>query len=192
VQTGMGVPQELGRSCRLHEKNPGRGYRATNPRLATWHPAVAGAKLAECARGTVKRRQRSAAGRAAGSRSASIVPRKPGNSTHENPGDGKRGTEVWNRCWEIRRMPRNSTSVTLPLQRVNVLNACRETAAQLLGNLLKGRRVAVFSVEGENKIANDLLLPARRRALHQSEISLFRADVSFAVDFDRGGPPANA
>ena len=33
-QTGMGVPQELGSSCRLHGSQPGRGYRATNPRLA--------------------------------------------------------------------------------------------------------------------------------------------------------------
>ncbi len=32
VQTGMGVPQELGRSCRLHGSIPGRGYRVTNPR----------------------------------------------------------------------------------------------------------------------------------------------------------------
>src|SRR5208283_2152928 len=35
-QTGIGVPQELGRSCRLHGRMPGRGYRVTNPR-----PAVA-------------------------------------------------------------------------------------------------------------------------------------------------------
>jgi hypothetical protein len=28
----MGVPQELGRSCRLHGREPGRGYRVTNPR----------------------------------------------------------------------------------------------------------------------------------------------------------------
>ena len=32
VQTGIGVPQELGRSCRLHGRTPGRGYRVTNPR----------------------------------------------------------------------------------------------------------------------------------------------------------------
>ena len=32
VQTGIGVPQELGRSCRLHGRIPGRGYRVTNPR----------------------------------------------------------------------------------------------------------------------------------------------------------------
>ncbi len=31
-QTGIGVPQELGRSCRLHGRMPGRGYRVTNPR----------------------------------------------------------------------------------------------------------------------------------------------------------------
>ena len=32
VQTGIGVPQELGRSCRFHGRSPGRGYRVTNPR----------------------------------------------------------------------------------------------------------------------------------------------------------------
>ena len=32
VQTGIGVPQELGRSCRFHGRIPGRGYRVTNPR----------------------------------------------------------------------------------------------------------------------------------------------------------------
>jgi hypothetical protein len=32
-QTGIGVPQELGRSCHLHGRNPGRGHRVTNPRL---------------------------------------------------------------------------------------------------------------------------------------------------------------
>ena len=31
VQTGIGVPQELGRSCRLHEGKPGRGYREPTP-----------------------------------------------------------------------------------------------------------------------------------------------------------------
>jgi len=32
AQTGIGVPQELGRSCRFHGRMPGRGYRVTNPR----------------------------------------------------------------------------------------------------------------------------------------------------------------
>ena len=32
VQTGIGVPQELGRSCRLHGRSPGWGYRVNNPR----------------------------------------------------------------------------------------------------------------------------------------------------------------
>src|SRR5271166_5334660 len=31
-QTGIGVPQELERSCRLHGRMPGRGYRVTHPR----------------------------------------------------------------------------------------------------------------------------------------------------------------
>ena len=32
VQTGIGVPQELGSSCCFHGRIPGRGYRVTNPR----------------------------------------------------------------------------------------------------------------------------------------------------------------
>src|SRR5271165_5741931 len=34
VQTGIGVPQELGSSCRFHGRLPGGGYRVTNPRPA--------------------------------------------------------------------------------------------------------------------------------------------------------------
>lgn len=44
VQTGIEVPQELGRSCHFHEEDTGRGYRETNPRPAAWHSVTAGAK----------------------------------------------------------------------------------------------------------------------------------------------------
>ncbi len=87
----IGVPQELGRSGRLHGRKPGWGYRVTNPRPAARHSVAAGdTKAAGCARGIAKRRQRSAARRAAGSRNALIVPLKqvtrPGG-----PCGGKRG-----------------------------------------------------------------------------------------------------
>jgi len=57
---------------------PGRRYRVTNsrPRRCTRPPR---SENNECNRGTAKRRQRSAAGWALGSRSTLIVPMKPGN-----------------------------------------------------------------------------------------------------------------
>ena len=53
AQTGMGVPQELGRSCCLQERGSGWGYRMNNPRPVAWHSVAAGAKRTECSRGTV-------------------------------------------------------------------------------------------------------------------------------------------
>jgi hypothetical protein len=113
----MGAPQELGRSCRLHGSNPGRGYRVTNPRPVVRRSAAAGGtKRAERSRGTAKRRQRSAAGRAAGGRSALIVPSKRGNATRADPVEGSEapnhGTVVgkYDECLEIRvAYPRNSS-----------------------------------------------------------------------------------
>ncbi len=63
----------------------------TNSRLGEDALLHAERSKSECSRGTAKRRKRSAAGRPAGSRSALIVPKKPGNSAREDPGDGKRG-----------------------------------------------------------------------------------------------------
>ena len=101
-EKGMGAPQELGRSCRLHVRKSRKGYRVTNPRPAAWHWAAAGeTKPAECSRGTAKRRKRRAvgraAGRAAGGRSALIVPRK-NNCRYTHPLDSeghKRAVSSW-------------------------------------------------------------------------------------------------
>jgi len=75
----IGVSREPGRSCRLLSANPGR-----RPGSPTPGPGGAlvrrGANRTSARCGTAKRRQRSAAGRAAGSRSALIVPMKQGNS----------------------------------------------------------------------------------------------------------------
>src|SRR5262249_53156729 len=75
----IGVPQEPGRSCRLLSEPP-----AGDTGTPTPGPGGAlvrrGANRTSGRGGTAKRRQRSAAGRAAGSRSALIVPRKRGNS----------------------------------------------------------------------------------------------------------------
>ena len=70
--------------------------------------------------GTAKRRQRSAAGWTAGSRSVLIVPTKHGNAT-TGPWGGKRGVILWN-CWrETRQMPRNLSTVSTKQQRVATL-----------------------------------------------------------------------
>ena len=78
-QTDIGVLQELGRSCRLLSEIPagdtGLPTPGFNGALVRW-----GAKRTSARGGTAKRRQRSAAGWAAGSRSALIVPLKQGNS----------------------------------------------------------------------------------------------------------------
>jgi hypothetical protein len=72
------TPQELGRSYSFPRSIPGGRYRVTNsrPRRCTRPPR---SELPECNRGTAKRRKRSAAGWAVGSRSTLIVPMKPGN-----------------------------------------------------------------------------------------------------------------
>ena len=111
-QTGIGVPQELGSSCRLHGSFPGRGHRVTNPRPDARQSAASGeTNQADCSCGTAKRRQRSAAGWAAGCRSALIVLTKQGNERPRGPCGGKRGIGTWTRCWEICRMPGNSESI---------------------------------------------------------------------------------
>ena len=81
------VPQEPGRPRRLHGKSrpevPGDQLQARRPA----HPAATGAKRG-CNRGTAKRRQRSAAGRAAGSRSASYY-RRRGGTDPRDPAEGR-------------------------------------------------------------------------------------------------------
>ena len=79
------VPQEPGRSRRLHTNDragqPGKSVQASR-RSATRLEE----RRSERTRGTAKRRQRSAAGWAAGSRSALIVPMKQGNSPRRTLG----------------------------------------------------------------------------------------------------------
>ena len=98
----IGVPQELGRSCRFLSGVPAGDTGSPTP-----GPGGAlvrrGANTTSERRGTAKRRQRSAAGRAAGSRSALIVPPKQGNSPRRtlgrearrrpaDPGEGNMGS----------------------------------------------------------------------------------------------------
>jgi len=75
----LGVLQELGSSCRSLSDIPAGDTGSPTPgpggALVPW-----GAKRTSERGGTAKRRQRSAAGRAAGSRSALVVPTKQGNS----------------------------------------------------------------------------------------------------------------
>src|SRR6516162_2061672 len=81
----LGVPQEPGRSCRLLCAIPVGDTGLTTP----GHGGTLvrrGAKRTSGRGGTAQRRQRSAAGRAAGSRSALIVPPKQGNSPRRTLG----------------------------------------------------------------------------------------------------------
>jgi hypothetical protein len=80
----IGVPQEPGRSCRLLGELPAGATGLTTPGLGG-ALVRRGAKRTSGRGGTAKRRQRSAAGWAAGSRSASIVPSKRGNSPRRTP-----------------------------------------------------------------------------------------------------------
>src|SRR2546423_1567444 len=75
----MGVPQELGRSCRLLNEIPAGATGSPTPGLGG-ALVRRGAKRTSERGGTAKRRQRSAAGRTAGNRSALIVPLNQGNS----------------------------------------------------------------------------------------------------------------
>src|SRR5262249_14987504 len=75
----LGVLQEPGRSCRFLCELPAGDTGITTPGFGG-ALVRRGAKRTSERGGTAKRRQRSAAGRAAGSRSALIVPLKQGNS----------------------------------------------------------------------------------------------------------------
>ena len=73
--------QDFGRTLFAPRRIPGRRYRVTNSR--PWRRTrPPGSETSECIRGTAKRRKRSAAGWAVGSRSTLIVLMKPGNWSH--------------------------------------------------------------------------------------------------------------
>jgi hypothetical protein len=80
----VGVPQELGGSCRLRREFPAGDTGITTPGL-DGALVRRGAKRTSGRGGTAKRRRRSAAGRTAGSPSALIVPWKRGNSPRRTP-----------------------------------------------------------------------------------------------------------
>src|SRR6516164_11829404 len=81
----LGVPQELARSCRFLSELPAGDTGITTPGLGG-ALVRRGANRTSKRGGTAKRRQRSAAGWAAGSRSALIVPLKRGNSPRRTLG----------------------------------------------------------------------------------------------------------
>lgn len=109
-----GFPRNLGDPV-VSTDYPGWRYRVTNSRSASFASGRAGIETTRCNRGTAKRRQRSAAGRAAGSRSALIVLSKPGNAIRTDPVEGSEASDqglVGGKhfeCFEIRKMcSRNS------------------------------------------------------------------------------------
>src|SRR5215469_12590200 len=81
----LGVPQELGRSCRFLCEIPAGDTGLTTPGFGG-ALVRRGAKRTSERGGTAKRRQRSAAGWAAGSHSALIVPMKLANGPHRSQG----------------------------------------------------------------------------------------------------------
>ena len=78
VQTDNGGSPGTWEILLLPRRIPGWRYRVTNSR-PWWRTRPSRSENDECNRGTAKRRKRSAAGRAAGSRSTLIVLMKPGN-----------------------------------------------------------------------------------------------------------------
>ena len=83
----IGVPQERGSPCRLQGK-PGWRYRVNNSRPGVAALSRAGSETRVQPWYRLCEGKRSTAGRAAGSRSALIVPWKQGNSSRGNPGEG--------------------------------------------------------------------------------------------------------
>ena len=100
------------------QPGPGRSTGSTNSRPRRRGIVRRGAKRTSARCGTAKRRQRSAAGGAAGSHSALIYLRSWRTGPSPEPGGGKRGVGSWNRCWETRRMHRNSTNVSTKQERI--------------------------------------------------------------------------
>jgi len=84
-------PRNLGDPV-VSSEIPGRSHRVTNswPRRRT-RPQRS--ENNECNRGTAKRRKRSAARWAAGSRSTLIVPMKPGNRVPRDPVEGRKNRQ---------------------------------------------------------------------------------------------------
>src|SRR6185436_5168372 len=88
----IGVLQELGRSCRFLSEVPAGDTGSPTPGFGG-ALVRRGAKRTSGRGGTAKRRQRSAAGWAAGSHSALIVPTKLANGSHPKPGEGSEASD---------------------------------------------------------------------------------------------------
>src|SRR5262245_13639425 len=108
----LGFPKNLGEPV-VSSAHPGWSHRVTNSRPGRRTRPLR-SEPNECNRGTAKRRQRSAAGWAAGSHSALIVPRKLANGPRPEPGEGSEASdhgtalEKHDECLEIRQAcPRN-------------------------------------------------------------------------------------
>ena len=109
----MGVPQELGRSCRLLSDNPGRSYRVTNsrPRRRTSPP---GSEQNEWTR-RYRQAKATKCGRTGGRKSLRLdSTAEAGERSPTGARGGKRGVGSWNplekhdECIEIRpSCPRN-------------------------------------------------------------------------------------
>ena len=109
----IGVSRELGRSCRLLSDIPA-GVPGDQLQASAAHSSAGERTERVNAGGTAKRRQRSAAGRAAGCHSALIVPAKLANGPRPEPGEGSEASdhgttlEKHDECIEIRpSCPRN-------------------------------------------------------------------------------------
>ncbi len=89
VQTGIGVPQELGSSCRLHGKRPGWGYRVTNPRPAAPRWVAAGETLARPTQPWYRQTKATKCGGRGGRKSQCL------GSTEESGELGPRGPGGW-------------------------------------------------------------------------------------------------
>src|SRR5262249_61965443 len=104
----IGVSQERGRSCRFLSQIPAGDTGVPTPGLGG-ALVCRGAKRTSGRGGTAKRRLRSAAGWAAGSHSALIVPMKLANGSHPETGEGSeasdQGTALGKHgeCFEIRQ-----------------------------------------------------------------------------------------
>src|SRR6516225_5470562 len=122
----FGVPQEPGRSCRFLCEIPAGDTGLPTPGLGG-ALVRRGAKRTSERGGTTTRRQRSAAGRAAGSRSALIVPLKRGNSPRRT---------LWR---EARRQSADSTEGNMP----NTLRFIRMSTGlgRIATGTLWGRRI---------------------------------------------------
>ena len=83
-----GSPRNLGDPA-VSTRNWPEAARPKQPQAPGRRRALLGETNTGATSGTAKRRKRSAAGRAAGSRSVLIVPTKRGNAAHSDPGEGR-------------------------------------------------------------------------------------------------------